>query len=89
MTGIGSSMMAAHMAGKDLSPGQAIKAKCADCMGNYADGRISCETPECPLWPFMPYNPNKKRRYNPSRVGMKPGEKNRSEICDDSEEGEA
>jgi hypothetical protein len=33
MTGIGSSMMAAHMAGKDLSPGQAIKAKCADCMG--------------------------------------------------------
>lgn len=30
--------------------------------------------------------PNKKRRYNPSRVGMKPGEKNRSEICDDSEE---
>ena len=85
MTGVGSSLMAAHLAGKDLSPGQAIKAKCADCMGNYSDGRLSCETPECPLWPWMPYNPHKKRRSNPSRVGMKPGEKNCPEICEDSE----
>ena len=60
MTGIGSTLMAAHLAGKDLSPGQAIKAKCADCT-------------------------NRKRRFNPSRVGMKPGEKNCSELCNDSE----
>lgn len=82
MTGIGSSLLLAHREGKDLTTLQAIKAKCADCVGNYADGRVSCEMPECPLFPFHPYNPNRKRRQNPSRIGLKPGEKNVSENCD-------
>jgi hypothetical protein len=85
MTGIGSSLLSDHRAGEDLSPGQAIKAKCADCMGNYADGRVSCEMPGCPLWPFHPYNPNKKRRSNPSRIGLKPGERNLSGNCEINE----
>jgi len=74
LTGAGSSLLARHLAGHDLTPGQAIKAKCAECMGNYADGRISCENPKCPLWMYMPYNPNRKRRLNPGRNGLKPGE---------------
>lgn len=81
MTGIGSSLLIAYRQGKDLTTLQAIKAKCADCVGNYADGRVSCEMPECPLFPFHPYNPNRKRRLNPSRIGLKPGEKIVPENC--------
>jgi len=47
--------------------GQAILAKCADCMGDYIDGRESCGGNElqggaCPLWPFMPYNENRQKK---------------------------
>lgn len=34
---------------------RAMKAKCADCMGNYADGRVDCEIQGCPLYSWMPY----------------------------------
>lgn len=44
-----------YMAGKRLTRGQAIAAKCADCMDWYADGRVSCELTSCSLYPFMPY----------------------------------
>jgi hypothetical protein len=33
----------------------AILAKCAECMYDYADGRFSCEMPDCSLFPWMPY----------------------------------
>ena len=72
MTGIGSASLARFKNGEDLSPLQSIKACCADCVGYYADGRLSCETPDCPLFPFMPYNPRKKTRQNPSRQGIIP-----------------
>jgi hypothetical protein len=58
MTGIGSSDLKHYWAGKHLSPINAIHAKCADCLANYADGRVSCELPLCPLYPYMPYNTN-------------------------------
>jgi hypothetical protein len=61
MTGAGSTDLTRHLAGKDLTALQAIRAKCADCTGNYADGRVSCELPECPLFPFHPYNESKRR----------------------------
>ena len=59
MTGVGSSDLKRHLEGKRLTRGQAINAKCADCMRNYADGRECCTIPECPLYPYMPYNPAK------------------------------
>jgi len=65
MTGAGSTDLKRHLAGEDLTPLEAIKAKCADCTGNYADGRECCELKECPLFPFHPYNPSKRR----SRTG--------------------
>ena len=61
MTGIGSTDLKRHLAGEDLTPLQAIKAKCADCTGNYADGRVSCELKECPLFSYHPYNPSRKK----------------------------
>ena len=44
-----------HLDGGTLTRDQAIKAKCADCCGLFVDGRIDCEVPDCPLYPYMPY----------------------------------
>ena len=41
--------------GQKLSPIKAIKANCYQCMNSYLDGKIDCEIPDCPLYPFMPY----------------------------------
>jgi hypothetical protein len=42
-----------HLQGERLTRGQAIHAKCFDCMGGYADGRTDCQMPNCALYPFM------------------------------------
>jgi hypothetical protein len=56
MSGKGSTHLARHRAGHRLTQRQSILAKCADCMGGYADGREDCEIPDCPLHPFQPYH---------------------------------
>lgn len=53
--------------GKRLTGGQAILAKCADCMGDYIDGREDCHGDGlqggiCPLYAFMPYNVNRQKK---------------------------
>ena len=35
---------------------QVILAKCYDCCGYYADGRVDCKLETCPLYPYMPYS---------------------------------
>ena len=65
MTGAGSADLKRHLAGEDLTPFEAIRAKCADCSGNYADGGECCELKECPLFPYHPYNLSRRR----SRTG--------------------
>lgn len=51
----------------------AMKWKCHECMGGYADGRKDCEITVCALYPWMPYRKKKPdltwMKYNPSRVG--------------------
>lgn len=44
-----------YLSGERLAPVQAIKAKCCDCMGFFYDGKLDCEIPDCPLYPYMPY----------------------------------
>lgn len=55
---------------KPLTPVKAIAAKCADCMSNYGDGRVDCNIPDCPLYPYMPYSsdPRPKRKVSGTRV---------------------
>jgi hypothetical protein len=60
-TSSGKTFMIKHLDGKPLTARQAILAKCAECSGMYVDGREACEIPDCPLWPFMPYNPKKRK----------------------------
>lgn len=49
-----------HVSGQKLTARQAIIAKCCDCMGYYADGRMDCKMPDCSLYPFMPYREGEK-----------------------------
>lgn len=51
-----------HLSGERLTLKQAVNARCYDCMGYYADGKVDCKMPACPLHPLMPYNQNRKTR---------------------------
>lgn len=57
----GKNELLSHLSGEDLTARQAILAKCYDCLGYMVDGKEDCKMPLCPLYPFMPYNPNKRK----------------------------
>jgi len=44
-----------HREGSKLTRGQGIRAKCADCMNAFIDGRQDCGIKACPLYPWRPY----------------------------------
>ena len=44
-----------HYQGARITMGQAVKAKCCECMVYYEDGANDCENPRCPLYHWMPY----------------------------------
>lgn len=58
----GKTLMMKHLNGEHLSPKEAIIAKCADCSAGYMDGRKDCETPDCPLYAYMPYRKDKQAK---------------------------
>jgi len=49
-----------HLCGEKLTPMQTIHAGCYACMGYYVDGKVDCCIPDCPNYPFMRYNPNRR-----------------------------
>ena len=57
----GKKELLAHLYGERQAARQAIFAKCYDCACYFADGRVDCEMPLCPLNPFMAYNPNRQK----------------------------
>lgn len=61
MTAKGKIELLKHMEGIALTQKQAIISKCYDCMGWYSDGKVDCGMDQCSLYPFMPYNPNRRR----------------------------
>jgi len=50
-----------HRSGKKLSYKQGVLAKCNECCGYYANGKIDCLIPGCPLYHFMPYRATDKK----------------------------
>lgn len=62
MTGKGSADLLKYREGKKLTSSQSIRAKCAECMGNYEDGRKDCTNEGCPLYPWMPYGTKKRAK---------------------------
>ena len=53
-----------HLSGERVTYKEAIAAKCYECEGYFADGKEDCGIDTCPLYGFMPYNPNRK----PSKI---------------------
>ncbi len=51
-----------HLSGQRLTLKQAILAHCYDCCGYFADGKVDCNMPHCPIHPFMSYNPNRLKK---------------------------
>ncbi len=56
----GRTELISHLEGKRLTLRQMIFAKCYDCMGFFADGKVDCNIPECALYPLMPYRKGDK-----------------------------
>jgi hypothetical protein len=48
-----------HLSGEKLTPMQAIRAKCYECMGYFIDGKHDCEIKYCPNYPFFRFNPHR------------------------------
>ena len=61
-TARGKNELLKHLSGQRLTLKQAVLAHCYDCAGYYADGKVDCNMPHCPLHPFMAYNQNKVKR---------------------------
>lgn len=55
-SGIGKQSLLQYLKGKQLHRKKSIEAKCYECMGYYADGRVDCLIPDCPLYPYNPYS---------------------------------
>ena len=52
---VGRSEYLHYLSGKRITRGDAIKAKCYDCMGYYVNGAEDCGVEDCPLYQWMPY----------------------------------
>ena len=48
-----------HLDGEPLTLKQAVIANCYSCNAGYFDGRVDCETHDCPLYGHMPYRRNR------------------------------
>ena len=57
----GQKELLAHLYEEKLTLKQAILAKCYDCMCYFEDGKQDCKVTSCPIYPFMPYNPGKRK----------------------------
>ena len=47
---------------------KAVLAKCKECMCDYADGRLDCETESCSLYHWMPYGKLRKKKNELSEI---------------------
>lgn len=53
-----------HLAGQPLTYKTAVLAKCYACTCGYADGKVDCRVPKCPLYGFMPFRDDRKKPGN-------------------------
>ena len=70
---IGKKEYVAHLQGKRITFKGAVLARCYECNGYYADGKEDCDVPTCPIYPYMPYNPNKQKQsssLSPKNMGV-------------------
>ena len=57
-----------------VTPMNAIKSQCHECLGHYADGMQDCENVKCTLYSYMPYRKQTPdltwTTYNNKRKGL-------------------
>lgn len=70
----GKSELVKHLEGRRLTFKEAVYAKCFDCMGFFMDGRNDCKLSRCPLYPFMVFNPSKRKKPTGKTTGASPAE---------------
>ncbi len=58
VTARGKQELLKYLNGEQLTRKEAMLSKCFECMGGYADGRVDCGVESCPLYSYMPFNPN-------------------------------
>lgn len=82
MKGKGSAALKRYQETKmPLTPQQAIKAKCCECMSGWHDGRAGCNIPKCALYPYMPYR-EKVPEHEPKKRKLKLTEEQRKVISE-------
>jgi len=57
---VGRTQALRYIDGERLTMAESIQADCFECMGFYKDGRVDCTCKNCPLYPYMEYNPNRR-----------------------------
>jgi len=60
VTSRGTRVYEKYLRGERITRGEALAAKCAECMGGYVDGRRDCRVELCPLYPYMPYRKDRE-----------------------------
>ena len=58
----GRNELIAFLNGKKLTRAEAMKAKCYDCMGYFADGTLDCKLKNCPMYDYRPYKRDETTR---------------------------
>ena len=61
LTARGKRELLKYLQGDRLTRKEAMLAKCFECMGGYADGKVDCQVESCSLYPFMPFSACKNR----------------------------
>ncbi len=69
-----------HLAGERVTQRQAIIAKCYDCMGFYADGRVDCGIETCALYSYSPYGSKPAAKRVVSEEARERARKNLSRV---------
>lgn len=68
----------------------AMVMKCAECCGNWTDGRVDCGITGCSLYPWMPFKSKEPdltwMDFNPKRVGKITWEESKRDISDEQRE---
>ena len=69
-----------HLAGEKVTTREAIHAKCYDCMGFYADGRVDCGIETCALYSYSPYGSKPAAKRVVSEEARERARKNLSRV---------
>lgn len=75
----GRSAIIRYQRGGRLTLQESIVAKCYACRDGYADGIEDCGNWDCPLYPWMPYGQERRKKNHPGNEDALRGFRTKSE----------